>query len=136
VEPNAKKYTGSCHCAAVRYEVTIDPSNGGRCNCTVCTKISPIGGIVKPDAFKLLSSDADLSTYVWGGKISTRYFCKSCGVHCFARGHLAELGGDYISINLNTLDGIDQSQVQLIHWDGRHDNWQGGPSDKPWPIGQ
>lgn len=135
MESNAKKHTGSCHCAAVRYEVEIDASNGGRCNCTVCTKIGPIGASVKPDAFKLLSSDANLSTYVWGGKISTRYFCKSCGVHCFARGHLEQLGGDYVAINLNTLDDIDPNTVKLIHWDGRHNNWEGGPRDAPWPIG-
>ena len=36
-----------------------------------------------------------------------RYFCKHCGIHCFGRGHLEVLGGDYVSINLNTLDDVD-----------------------------
>jgi hypothetical protein len=134
VDDDAKKHSGSCHCSAIRYEVTIDASQGGRCNCSVCTKISPLGAIVKPDAFELLSSDANLSAYVWGGKISTRYFCRTCGVHCFSRGHLAEVGGDFVSINLNTLDDIDPSQVKVIHWDGRHDNWQAGPRDTPWLL--
>jgi hypothetical protein len=128
------KHTGSCHCQAVRFEVTIDAGNGSRCNCSVCTKINPVAAVAKPEAFKLLTSEAELSAYVWGGKISTRYFCKSCGVHCFARGHLAELGGDYVSINLNTLDDIDPIKVKLIHWDGRHNNWQAGPRDTPWAI--
>jgi hypothetical protein len=132
--PNVKKHAGSCHCGAVRFEVTIDATKGGRCNCTVCTKISQLAGIVQPDAFTLLSGEENLSTYEWGGKISTRYFCKSCGVHCFGRGFLEQIGGAYVSVNLNALDDVDPATVNTIYWDGRHNNWQGGPRAQPWPV--
>jgi hypothetical protein len=129
------KHRGSCHCGAVRYEVVVDLSNGGgRCNCTVCTKTAALGGSVKPDAFTLLSGEESVSIYEWGPKISRRYFCKHCGVHCFGRGHLKELGGDYVSINFNTLDDIDVGSLKVGYWDGRHNNWQGGMRDKPWPT--
>jgi hypothetical protein len=55
-------------------------------------------------------------------------------VHCFARGHLAELGGDYISINANCLDDLDPNRLTIHYWDGRHNNWEGGPRATPWPI--
>jgi hypothetical protein len=129
------KHKGSCHCGAVRFEVEIDPSAGAsRCNCSICTKISPTGSMVKPDAFTLLSGEESLGQYAWGAKISTRFFCKQCGVHCFGRGHLAELGGDYVSVNMNCLDDIDPSTLKIVHWDGRHNNWHAGPRDTPWPI--
>jgi len=128
-----KKHLGSCHCGAVRFEVVVDATSGGRCNCSVCTKIHPTSAMAKPDALVVLKGENDLGTYVWGGKISTRYFCKACGVHCFGRGHLAELGGDYVSVNLNCLDDIDLRDVDLIYWDGRHNNWEGGPRKEPWP---
>ena len=130
---NQKKHLGSCHCGKVRFEVVVDATSGSRCNCTVCTKISQTGGFAKPDAFKLLTSEADLGLYEWGGKISKRYFCKSCGVHCFGKGHLAELGGDYVSVNFNCLDDIDVRDVSVVYWDGRHNNWQAGPRSEPWP---
>jgi hypothetical protein len=136
MEPNAdkqKKHLGSCHCGAVRFEVVVDATSGGKCNCSVCTKINPTGGVVKPDAFVLLTEESKLGTYVWGGRISTRYFCKECGVHCFGRGHLEQLGGDYVSVNFNCLDDIDLREVDLVFWDGRHNNWQGGPRKEPWP---
>jgi hypothetical protein len=126
---------GSCHCGAVKYEVQADPARGGmRCNCSVCTKIGSFNAIVKPDAFKLLAPEAELGTYEWGAKISTRYFCKACGTHCFGKGHLAEVGGDYVSFSYNSIDELELSELPVIYWDGRHNNWQSGPSDKPWPI--
>ena len=90
--------------------------------------------MVKPADFALLSGADALSSYEWGQKISRRYFCGRCGVHCFGRGTLAELGGDFVSVNLNCAEGIDPAQVKSIYWDGRHNNWQAGPRDRPWPI--
>ena len=105
-----------------------------RCNCTVCTKVATLGAIVKPAAFRLLSGERNLTAYEWGGKTAKRYFCKTCGVTCFGRGHLEQLGGDYVSVNLNALDDIDPAEVKVGYFDGRHNNWQAGLRDEPWPI--
>jgi hypothetical protein len=133
--PATKKYTGGCHCGQVRFEVELDLSGGGgMCNCTVCTKISPISAITKPEAFRQLAGEDSLSTYEWGGRISRRKFCKHCGVHCFAFGHLAELGGDYVGINLNCIYDFDRGTIAISYWDGRHNNWEGGMRSTPWPV--
>jgi hypothetical protein len=133
--PATKKYTGGCHCGQVRFEVELDLSGGGgMCNCTVCTKIAPISAMAKPEAFRQLAGEDSLSTYEWGGKISRRKFCKHCGVHCFAFGHLAELGGDYVGINLNCIDDFDRGTIAISYWDGRHNNWEGGMRSTPWPV--
>src|ERR1700755_2793963 len=108
---STKNHTGGCHCGAVRYQAEIDPTAGSMCNCSVCTKLSTVGGIVKPHQFRLLAGADALSTYEWGMKVGSRKFCKHCGTHCFAPGHLEQLGGDYVSINLNTLDDFDLSKV-------------------------
>jgi hypothetical protein len=129
-----RRHSGGCHCGAVRYEVTVDASHGSRCNCSICTKVAQLGAMVKPAAFSLVSGEEHLGHYVWGGQISTRHFCKHCGVHCYGSGHLAELGGDFVSVNLNTLDDLDPAEVQVVYWDGRHNNWQAGPRPAPWPI--
>jgi hypothetical protein len=130
----AQKHRGSCHCGDVRFSVEVDATKGGRCNCSVCTKVGVTSALVKPAAFQLLSDPSRFSSYEWGAKISERYFCKRCGVHAFGRGHLAEVGGDYVSVNLNCLDDIDVSDVAISYWDGRHDNWEGGPRPTPWPV--
>jgi len=128
------KHTGGCHCGAVKLEVEIDAARGSRCNCSICTKLGMTGGIAKPDALRVVTGEAELASYQWGGRTATRYFCKHCGVTCFSRGHLPELGGDYVSIALNVLDGVDPAQIEIQYWDGRHDNWDAGPRATPWPI--
>jgi len=57
-----------------------------------------------------------------------------CGTHCFARGVLEQLGGAYVSVNVNALDDVDPGIMKPIFWDGRHNNWQAGPRETPWPI--
>jgi hypothetical protein len=130
----APRRAGGCHCGAVRFEAALPDRPGSRCNCSVCTKTSVTSGMVKPADFSLLAGEDQLRSYEWGAKISRRFFCGRCGVHCFGRGYLEEIGGDYVAVNLNCLDGFDPAEAQVIYWDGRHDNWQAGPRPTPWPV--
>lgn len=127
-----KTHTGSCHCKAVRFEVALDPAQATRCNCSICMKLGAMGCIVKPDAFRLLAGEENLAKYE--NRIGGRRFCKTCGVYCFSYGHLAEIGGDFVSVNVHTLDEVDAWQLTPMYWDGRHDNWQAGPRKEPWPV--
>jgi hypothetical protein len=129
-------HRGSCHCGAVRFEAELDfaASPPSRCNCTICTKLMWTGSMTKPDRFRLLTPESDLGSYVWGGRVSTRFFCKHCGTPTFGRGELAQLGGAFVSINLNTLDDLDVNALVLRHWDGRTNNWMAGARPTPWPI--
>jgi hypothetical protein len=132
--PTPETHRGSCHCGAVRFEAELALHSVSRCNCSICVKLNGASAFTRPDAFRLLAGEDAVSEYAMGAKVSTRYFCKHCGVHCFARGHLAELGGDFVSINVNTLEGVDPNTLDSAYWDGRHDNWQAGPRAVPWPM--
>ena len=92
------------------------------------------GGIVKPEAFTLVAGEDSLSSYEWGHKVSRRFFCRHCGIHCFGRGYLVELGGDFVSVNYNCLENVELSELKVGYWDGRHNNWYAGLRDRPWPI--
>jgi hypothetical protein len=129
-------HRGACHCGAVRFEVTANlAAGGGRCNCSICVRTSVLSGLVQPAAFTLLAGEDNLAYYEWGAKISRRFFCKTCGIHCFGRGFLPELGGHYVAVNYNCLEDVEVADVPVTYWDGRHDNWEAGPRATPWPIG-
>ncbi len=113
-ETRQTTHEGTCHCGAVRFQVRADLTQGAnRCNCSICVRIAPAGVIVKPAAFTLLAGEEALSFYEWGMKIARRYFCRHCGIHCFGRGTLPELGGEFVSVNLNCVEWLDPAELKV-----------------------
>ena len=45
----------------------------------------------------------------------------------------SRLGGDFVSINVNPLDGLEPLDLQLRYWDDRHDNGMAARNTMPRP---
>jgi hypothetical protein len=128
-----RTYHGSCHCGALRFEADLDLSQGsGRCNCSFCAKARNWSVIVKPDAFRLLAGDGDISTYQFGTRMGEHQFCRHCGLRPFSRGDVPEIGGAYVSISLSCLDDVEPAElaeVPIKYMDGRNNNWWNAPAE-------
>ena len=128
-----KLYKRSCHCGKVRFEANIDLSAGaGKCNCSICTKARIWSVILKPDAFRLLAGEADLSDYQFGSHSVHHLFCKHCGVRPFGGGYLNEIGGAFYSVSIACLDDVSDEEFATIpvHYsDGRNHNWGSPPAE-------
>ncbi len=129
---NTKTFRGSCICGQLQFEADIDPTKATMCNCTLCQKLGSRGLNGKPEQLRVLSDESTHGRF--GSELAARFFCKTCGTFCYGRGDIPELGGPFVSININTLDDFDASEASLLFWDGRHDNWEAGPSPKPYPM--
>jgi hypothetical protein len=128
-----KTYQGSCHCGAVRFEADIDLAQGtGKCNCSICLKTRNWSAIVKPDKFRLLSGADALVDYRFASKQAEHLFCRHCGVRSFERGDIPQIGGAYVSVKVNCLDGVDPTELAEapVHYaNGRDNKWWEPPAE-------
>lgn len=128
-----KTYHGSCHCGAVRFEADIDLAAGtGKCNCSICTKRRAWGVLLKPEQFRLLTDEGALSDYQFGTMQGHSLFCSTCGCASFSRGHVEEIGGDFVSIQLGCLDDAtdeELAEAPVSYGNGRDNKWWEPPAE-------
>jgi hypothetical protein len=81
--------SGSCHCGAVRFEVTEDFSAVRICHCTTCKKLSggagTTNGRARTDAIRVIAGEDLIRTYQ-PDEGSSKSFCSQCGSNLFGGG--------------------------------------------------
>jgi hypothetical protein len=112
------KYTGSCHCQRVRFEVEGDLNGVLSCNCSICQRKGSLLWFVPHDAFTLLTPDANAGTYRFNKHLIAHRFCTTCGIHPYAEGTDPK-GRRMAAINARCLEGVDLEAIPVKHYDGR-----------------
>ena len=117
-----KTYRGSCHCGAVKFEADLDLTQGSyRCNCSICRRTRFWPAVARPEGFRLLAGESDLTQYVFHTKKNLHYFCRHCGVRAFGVGTETPIG-KMIGVNLGCIEDLSDeelSRVPITYVDGR-----------------
>ena len=109
---------GGCHCGAVRFEVLAsDEVELVDCNCSMCAKTGYLHLIVPKSRFRLLSSEANLTTYTFNTGAARHLFCSVCGIKSF---YVPRSHPDGYSVNFRCLDAADFHDVRVVPFDGAH----------------
>ncbi|MDB5826498.1 MAG: hypothetical protein JWQ73_718 [Variovorax sp.] len=112
-------YRGSCHCAAITFEIDALIERVTQCNCSVCTKKGILHFRVPPNDFRLVSGEAELGTYRFGTGVAKHHFCTVCGIHVFTRPRAAP---ELYTVNVRCLDDYDleKERPEIVPFDGRN----------------
>jgi len=122
-------YRGRCHCGAVTFEADLDLTQPTyRCNCSICRRTRFWAAVARPEAFRLLTGEAELTPYLFGDRKNEHRFCRHCGVRPFGIGKVTPMGPMF-GINVGCLDITDEQMASLpiVRVDGLHDRWGNPP---------
>lgn len=112
------KYSGSCQCGTVAYEVEVDLSSTITCNCSRCQRMGFVLAFTPASNFTLSSGEGNLTEFRFASRTIQHLFCSTCGVESFARGTMPS-GDAVIAVNVNCLEGVDPRSLDSKHVDGR-----------------
>ena len=112
------KYTGSCHCGKIAFEVEGDLDGAMACNCSICSRKGSLLWFVPRQKLKVLAAENEIGTYTFNKHVIRHRFCRTCGIHPYGEGVDAK-GNEMAAINIRCLAGIDLEGIPVQHFDGR-----------------
>lgn len=114
------EYTGSCHCAAVKFKFSSAKITSGlRCNCSMCGRrgalMTPF--VLAPGELVVeLEEQGLLKTYRFGSGVAAHHFCQRCGVYPF---HQTMRKPGHYRVNLGCIEGLNPLLLPTEVFDGR-----------------
>ena len=73
-----------------------------------------------------------LNDYQFATMTTHHLFCKNCGVRSFGRGHVEQIGGDYVAVHLSALDDVTPAELlaaPVKYFNGRDNSWWTEPEE-------
>ena len=113
-----KRHIGSCHCGRIRFSfVSPEILSGMRCNCSICRRKGNILSdfVLAPDEIEIHADSDPLSTYQFGTRVATHFFCRHCGISPFVQ---TRLNPGYYRVNLGCLSDINPYILETPVYDG------------------
>src|SRR5258708_28177537 len=105
-----RKFDGSCHCGAVRFEIETDFPELTMCDCWICRRKNALMVKVHESRFKLLAGEESLTLYQFHTHTARHYFCRTCGIYPFHRKRLAP---ESYGNNVLCLDDFDPAGIPV-----------------------
>lgn len=98
-------FTASCHCGAVKLEITRKPRKLTQCNCSICRRYGSLWVYSRRKLVRVICEKNALSVYTWRNGTLEFYRCKNCG--CVTHHERATKridGTDTRAVNVRNID--------------------------------
>ena len=109
----------SCHCGAVKINITELPSTLTQCNCSICFRLGALWAYYTPDKIQF-QSDPSIS-YLWDDQNIALHHCPNCGcaTHYITTPKVEK---KQVVINARMLPSTIADTVHIRQFDGA-DTW-------------
>lgn len=106
----------TCHCGAVRIEVSHRPRWLTECNCSLCRRIGTLWLHCRPGEVRFAKGVGATVVYVQGDRTLEMHHCPTCG--CTT--HWSPIGGDggRMAVNARLMAPKDIAGIPIRHFDG------------------
>ena len=115
-------FEGGCHCGAVRYVCSEEPTTVVNCHCGDCQQIAGsafITGVLVPEGS--VTVNGELKSYkvkADSGNGVTRNFCPICGTRI-----MVELEGGVVGVSYTTLDDSSWLEPAIEFYTSKAQHW-------------
>lgn len=109
-------HSGSCHCAAIAFDVEADIKDVISCNCSMCRRKGSLLAFVPRDKLTLKTPESAISTYRFNKQVIQHHFCAVCGISPFAEAEGPN--GPAVAINVRCLPDVDLEALTIRNHDG------------------
>ena len=115
-------FEGGCHCGAVRYVCSEEPTTVVNCHCGDCQQIAGsafITGVLVPEG--QVTVNGELKSYkvkADSGNGVTRNFCPICGTRI-----MVELDGGVVGVSYTTLDDSSWLEPAIEFYTSKAQPW-------------
>ena len=115
-------FEGGCHCGAVRYVCSEEPTTVANCHCGDCQQIAGsafITGVLVPEGS--VTVNGELKSYkvkADSGNGVTRNFCPICGTRI-----MVELDGGVVGVSYTTLDDSSWLEPAIEFYTSKAQPW-------------
>ena len=117
---------GSCHCGAIKFDVTLTEgfASARRCTCSMCRMRGAVAVTSTPDNFRITQGKDKLATYRFNTMSAEHHFCSVCGIYTH---HKRRSNSNQLGVNVACLEGVSPFDfAEVVVYDGeRH------PGDNP-----
>jgi hypothetical protein len=110
------RYTGSCHCGAIRFAIRTDFPELTTCDCSICRRKNALMVKVHESRFELLAGADLLTEYRFHTHTARHFFCRTCGIYPF---HRKRVTPDFLGINVFCLDDFEPEGIPVRATVGR-----------------
>lgn len=113
--------SGSCHCGAVRFQLSAMPQWLTRCNCSFCTRAGGLWAHDEVERITVTYDPGDVNRYIWGDKTLAFISCKTwgCTTHWES---LDPQPHSRMAVNCNMAKPQDIAALRIRNFDGA-DTW-------------